>query len=82
MNPELLEKALIKDKFKKIKAAIITDYGGQPAKWKKFYRLKKKYGIKLINDNCHAMGSSINSNKGYATKYADIATLAFILLRL
>ena len=36
MNPELLEKALIKDKFKKIKAAIITDYGGQPAKWKNF----------------------------------------------
>lgn len=77
MDPKLLEKALIKDKFKKIKAAIITDYGGQPAKWKEFYRLRKKYGIKLINDNCHAMGSSIDKNKGYATKYADIATLSF-----
>ena len=38
MDPEKLEKELKKDKFKKIKAAIITDYGGQPAQWKKFYK--------------------------------------------
>ena len=77
MDPIELENALMRDKQKKIKAAIITDYGGQPAQWEKFYRLKKKYKIALINDNCHAMGSSIMSDRGYATKYADFATLSF-----
>ena len=42
MDPSKLEKALERDKKKKIKAAIITDYGGQPAQWEKFYKLKKK----------------------------------------
>ena len=77
MDPKLLEKELLKDKSKKIKAAIITDYGGQPAKWQEFHKIKKKYNIKLINDNCHAIGSSVNNNKGYAVKYADISTLSF-----
>ena len=77
MDPTKLEKALERDKKKKIKAAIITDYGGQPAQWEKFYKLKKKYKIILINDNCHAMGSSIKLDRGYAAKYADFATLSF-----
>ena len=77
MDPEKLEKELERDKKKKIKAAIITDYGGQPAQWKKFYELKKKYKIILINDNCHAMGSSINLDRGYAVKYADFVSLSF-----
>ena len=55
MDPNKLESALKKNK--KIKAAIIVDYGGQPAQWEKFKKLKK-YGINLINDNCHALGSS------------------------
>ena len=41
MDPIELEKALKKDKKKKIKAAIITDFGGQPAEWKEFKRLQK-----------------------------------------
>ena len=77
MDPTKLEKALERDKKKRIKAAIITDYGGQPAQWEKFYKLKKKYKIILINDNCHAMGSSIKMDRGYAAKYADFATLSF-----
>ena len=77
MDPIKLEKELVRDKKKRIKAAVITDFGGQPAQWEKFYALKKKYKIILINDNCHAMGSSIKLDKGYATKYADFATLSF-----
>ena len=77
MDPDKLEKCLIKDKNKKIKAAIIVDYGGQPAQWDKFKKLKKKYGIFLINDNCHALGSSINNYQGYAVKFADFVTLSF-----
>ena len=77
MDPVKLEEALIKDKLKKIKAVIVTDFGGQPAKWKKFFELKKKYKINLINDNCHSMGSAINNDIGYASKYADMVSLSF-----
>ena len=41
MDPNILEKALQKDKNKNIKAAIIVDYGGQPAQWDKFLSLKR-----------------------------------------
>ena len=77
MDPDKLEEALKKDKKKKIKAAIITDYGGQPAQWKKFSYLKKKYNITLVNDNCHAIGSTMFRDKGYACKYADLVSLSF-----
>ena len=77
MDPNILEKALQKDKNKNIKAAIIVDYGGQPAQWDKFLSLKRKYNIKLVNDNCHALGSSFHKNKGYAVKYADLVSLSF-----
>lgn len=71
-----LENALKKFK-KKIKAVIITDYAGHPADWKRLYYLKKKYNFYLINDNCHALGSSIDGDRGYAIKYADIVILSF-----
>ena len=77
MDPNILEKALEKDKKKKIKAAIIVDYSGQPAQWEKFLALKRKYNIKLINDNCHALGSSLNRDQGYAVRYADLVSLSF-----
>jgi dTDP-4-amino-4,6-dideoxygalactose transaminase len=77
MDPKALELILKKDKKKRIKAAIITDYGGQPAQWSEFRRLKRKYKIALINDNCHALGSIYNNNYGYAVKYADFVTLSF-----
>ena len=77
MDPEKLENELKKDKKKRIKAAIITDFGGQPAQWKKFDKIKKRYNIKLVNDNCHAIGSSLNSYSGYAAKFADFVSLSF-----
>ena len=40
-------------------------------------KIKKKYGIFLINDNCHALGSSIKKDQGYAVRFADFVTLSF-----
>tara|TARA_X000000950_G_scaffold29994_1_gene32447 strand:+ start:1891 stop:3033 length:1143 start_codon:yes stop_codon:yes gene_type:complete len=77
MDPDILEAELKKDKKRKIKAAIVVDYAGQPAQWKKFLKLKKKYNIKLVNDNCHALGSSYKNDTGYAVKYADLVSLSF-----
>mgnify|MGYP001289511985 CR=1 FL=1 len=74
IDPDLVEKKIIelKKKKKKISAIIVTDYAGTPADWKKFYKLKKKYRLTLINDNCHAIGSKYYNDIGYASKYADI----------
>ena len=62
---------------KKIKAIVVTDYAGHPADWERLAWLKNKYNIKLVNDNCHAIGASINDNLGYACKYADLVSLSF-----
>lgn len=62
---------------KKNKSLIVTDYAGHPSDWLKISKLKKKYNLKVINDNCHAMGAKINGDKGYASRYADISILSF-----
>jgi len=75
MDIDKLEQKLKKDKH--IKAVIITDFAGQPANWEELYYLKKKYNVKLINDNCHSLGSKYKNNIGYASKYADLSCLSF-----
>ena len=39
--------------------------------------LADKFKIKLINDNCHALGAKYQNNKHYAIKYADVITQSF-----
>ena len=34
-------------------------------------KLKEKYKLKLINDNCHSIGAKYYGKKDYAVKYAD-----------
>ena len=79
LDPYKAEKKIIelKKNKKKIQAIIVTDYGGNPANWKKFLFLKRKYNLILINDNCHSLGSAINGDKSYAIKYADIVVQSF-----
>lgn len=79
MNPDLLEKKIIylKKKKKKISAIICTDFAGHPCDWKRIKEISAKFNIKLINDNCHAFGASIDNNRKYAIKYADYITLSF-----
>ena len=57
---------------KKIKALIGVDYAGHPCDWKSLRYLANKYKFVLINDGCHAMGSKIDNNIGYACKFADL----------
>lgn len=68
---------VLKRKRKKIKAIIAIDYGGMPSKWTDIYRIAKKNNIVLINDCCHALGSSIKKNTKYAIKYADFVSFSF-----
>ena len=61
----------------KIKAIIAVDFGGHPSNWQELYYLKKKYNLNLINDNCHALGSKLSGDIGYAVKYADLVTHSY-----
>ncbi len=56
---------------------IVVDYGGQPAKWKEIYKLKKKYKFQIVSDNCHSYGAKYYNKKSYATYYADMVSLSF-----
>ena len=62
----------LKKKKKKIHTLIATDYAGQPSNWPELKKLSKKYKFKLINDNCHAIGSKYLKDEKYAVKYADL----------
>jgi len=76
IDPQEVEKKI--KKFKnKIKAIIGVDYAGHPCDWKSLKNIANKNNIFLINDNCHALGSSINNDFGYQVKYADIVTQSF-----
>ena len=79
IDPNLLEDKIIKLKKigKKIHSIIGVDYAGHPCDWESIKYLSNKHSIVLINDNCHAIGASINKNKKYAIKYADIVTHSY-----
>ena len=62
---------------KKVVAVIATDYAGNPCDWDALKSISKKYDVKLVNDNCHAMGASYNNDDKYAIKYADIVTHSY-----
>ena len=40
-----------------------TLYGGDPGNIKEVYKLARKYGIRVIEDAAHALGSSIGKKK-------------------
>jgi len=61
----------LKKKKLKIKAIIVTDFGGMPSDWSVLKKIGEKNKITLINDNCHAMGAKYNNSKQYAAKYSD-----------
>ena len=60
-----------------VKAVIGVDYAGHPCDWKALREIADKYELKLVNDNCHAMGASYNGDKQYAVKYADVVTHSY-----
>ena len=73
--------SLINSKNKaKIKAIVTMNLGGYPENIKKFFDIKKKFGLYLIEDACHALGSNFLYNnklkKIGSCKYADISTFS------
>ena len=62
---------------KNVSAIIGVDFAGHPCDWISLRELADKYDLKLINDNCHALGASYFNNKAYAGEYADIVTQSY-----
>ena len=75
IDVNLLEKKL--KKLRKVHTVIATDYAGFPCDWLKLKKLSRKYKFRLLNDNCHALGSTYNNSTRYACKYADIVTQSY-----
>jgi len=79
IDPNLVEDKVktYQSQGKKIKALIGVDYAGHPCDWKSLREISDKYGLQLVNDNCHAMGASYFGDKQYAVKYADVVTQSY-----
>ncbi len=80
MRPEDVVNCCKKFKLKKIKAIITMYNGGYPHNADKFFNLKKKYKTIIIEDACHALGSSYKFKKNFyrigSCKHADISTFS------
>ena len=79
IDPNLVEEKVkhYKSKGLNVKAIIGVDFAGHPCDWKALRSIADRYELQLINDNCHAMGSSYFNDKKYAVKYADIVTHSY-----
>jgi dTDP-4-amino-4,6-dideoxygalactose transaminase len=59
----------------KTKAIIPLHYGGIPCDQKGVYDLAKKYNLRVLEDGCHAFGTTINNNK--IGSYGDMTVFSF-----
>lgn len=79
MTPQNLIDCIKSNRLKKIKAFCTMYLGGAPNNVVDFYRIKKKYRCFMIEDACHALGStymSKNSIKIGSCKHSDICTFS------
>ena len=79
IDPNRVEEKVksLRSKGKRVKAVIGVDYAGQPCDWNALRMIADKYELQLVNDNCHALGSSYAGSKLYAVKYADVVTQSY-----
>jgi perosamine synthetase len=60
-----------------VRAVIAVDYAGQPCDWPALRQLADRYGFRLVNDCCHALGATYKGDQSYAARFADVVTLSF-----
>ena len=60
-----------------VKAIIGVDYAGHPCDWVALRSIADRYGLQLVNDNCHAMGAKLLRNQKYAVSFADVVTQSY-----
>ncbi len=71
LNPEDLERKV----SKRTKAIMAVDVFGHPAEWDEILRIADKYGLKVIDDSCEALGAEYKGKK--LGQFGDCACFAF-----
>ena len=71
INPECVEAAITK----RTKAIVAVDYAGHPADMYELRKIADKYGVYLIEDAAHSIGSTYHGEK--IGSLADITTFSF-----
>jgi len=66
LDPEKVESKILsmgKEEIAKLKALLIVDVFGHPARWDRFKELADKYSLRLIEDSAEALGSEYKGKK-------------------
>jgi len=59
------------------KVIVPVHFSGQSCEMKDIWNLSKKYGFKVIEDACHALGGEYLGNKVGSCEYSDITVFSF-----
>jgi len=71
LDPEDLENRITP----RTKAIMVVDVFGHPAEWDEISRIAEKYGLKVIDDSCEALGAEYKGKK--LGQFGDAAAFAF-----
>lgn len=79
MSPELLAAKLEKaEKHGRLpKVVLPVDFGGQPCQLEQIWLLAKRYGFRVLEDACHALGAEYCGAKVGSNPYSDITVFSF-----
>lgn len=70
IEPENIEDCIKKHNLKKVDLLVTMYLGGDPKNCFNFFKLKKKYNFKIMEDACHAFGAAYK----YKNKYVKIGS--------
>ncbi|MDQ7082430.1 MAG: UDP-4-amino-4,6-dideoxy-N-acetyl-beta-L-altrosamine transaminase [Aquificota bacterium] len=73
MDPDKLED-LISPKTKLI---VPVHYGGHPADMERIRDIADRYGLKVVEDACHALGAEYRGSKVGSSKYSEATVFSF-----
>ncbi len=71
INPDLIEERITK----KTKALVPVHYGGHPVDLDQIHQIAQKYGLLVIEDACHALGTRYKGRKIGA--FSDLTVFSF-----
>ncbi|NKI58350.1 UDP-4-amino-4,6-dideoxy-N-acetyl-beta-L-altrosamine transaminase [Labrenzia sp. PO1] len=82
MTPENLEEAISRADSSKLKAVFVVHMGGHPAAVASIRQIADKHGLTVVEDACHALGTSYDGPDGDwhmvgACRHSNFATLSF-----
>lgn len=73
IDPEQIE-SLITPRTKLI---VPMHYAGHPADLEKIWRVAQRYGLKIVEDACHALGAEYRGAKIGSCQYSDMTVFSF-----